>query len=138
MNDCHLKGENLKMRKIRGIEKECLDLIKESARSSHPKEFAGLLSVGDDKEIISEVVLLPGTISGSRHAIYRLTMAPVDYSIVGTVHSHPSPYPVPSEADINFFQKYGRVHIIIAMPYNDTSWKAYDFNGKEIHLEVVD
>ena len=125
------------MGKIKGIEKECLDLIKESARSIHPMEFAGLLSVGEDKEVISEVVLLPGTISGSRHAIYHLTMAPVDHSIVGTVHSHPSPYPIPSEADIHLFQKYGRVHIIIAMPYDDSSWKAYDFNGKEIYLEVI-
>jgi len=126
------------MRRIKGIERECLDMIKESARSIHPREFAGLLSVGEDKEIISEVVLLPGTISGSTHAIYRLTMAPVDHSIVGTVHSHPSPYPIPSEADINFFQKYGRVHIIIAMPYDDDSWRAYDFNGNRIDLEVVE
>ncbi len=125
------------MRKIRGIERECLELIKESARSSHPNEFAGLLSVGDDKAIISEIVLLPGTISGSRHAMYQLTMAPVDYSIVGTVHSHPSPHPIPSEADIHLFQKYGRVHLIIAMPYDDASWRAYDFKGERIELEVV-
>jgi len=125
------------MKKIRGIERSCIDLIKESAKSVHPKEFAGMLSVGDDKSIISEVVLLPGTISGDSHAIFRLYMMPIDYSIVGTVHSHPSPFPIPSEADLHLFEKYGRVHIIIAMPYDDNSWRAYNFRGERIELEVV-
>jgi len=125
------------MEKIRGIERSCIDLIKESAKSVHPREFAGMLSVGDDKSIISEVVLLPGTISGDSHAIFRLYMMPIDYSIVGTVHSHPSPFPTPSEADLHLFEKYGRVHIIIAMPYDDSSWRAYNFRGESIELEVV-
>jgi len=126
------------MGKIKGIERECLDLIKESAKSVHPREFAGMLSVGEDKSIISEVVLLPGTISGDSHAIFKLYMAPIDYSIVGTVHSHPSPYPIPSEADLHLFEEYGRVHIIMAMPYDDNSWRAYNFRGESIELEVVD
>lgn len=125
------------MEKIRGIERSCIDLIKESAKSVHPREFAGMLSVGDDKSIISEVVLLPGTISGDSHAIFRLYMMPIDYSIVGTVHSHPSPFPTPSEADLHLFEKYGRVHIIMAMPYDDNSWRAYNFRGESIELEVV-
>ena len=118
------------MRQIRGIEKNCLNLIQESSRSIHPREFAGLLSVGESRDIISEVVLVPGTISGASHAIYRLFMAPVDYSIVGTVHSHPTSNAMPSEADRHFFQKYGIVHIIMAEPYDDFSWKAFDFKGK--------
>lgn len=126
------------MRKIQGIERECFELIKESARSSHPNEFAGLLSVNGDHTIISEVVLLPGTISGSHHAIYQLTMVPVDSSIVGTVHSHPSPYPTPSDADVHLFQKYGKIHIIIAMPYDDSSWMAYNFKGERIDLAIVE
>lgn len=126
------------MEKIRGIERGCVDLIEESAKSIYPREFAGLLSVGDDRGIISEVVLLPGTVSGDSHAIFNLYMAPVDSSIVGTVHSHPSPYPTPSEADLRLFEKYGRIHIIIASPYDDDSWRAYTFRGEETELEVVD
>ena len=126
------------MERIRGIERGCIDLIKESAKSVYPREFAGLLSVGDDKSVISEVVLLPGTVSGESHAIFSMYMAPIDYSIVGTVHSHPSSYPVPSEADLHLFEKYGRVHIIIASPYDDSSWRAYTFRGEETELEVVE
>jgi len=126
------------MKTIRGIERSTLQLIQESAREIYPNEFGGFLSVGDDPGVISEIVLLPGTISGSTHAIFRLDMSPPDSSIVGTVHSHPSPYPTASEADMHLFQKYGRIHIIIAAPYDDTSWRAYDHHGQRISLEVVE
>ncbi len=126
------------MKTIRGIERSTLQLIQESAREIYPNEFGGFLAVGDDPGVISEIVLLPGTISGSTHAIFRLDMSPPDSSIVGTVHSHPSPYPTASEADMHLFQKYGRIHIITAAPYDDTSWRAYDHHGQRIPLEVVE
>lgn len=126
------------MKAIRGIERSVLNLIQESAREVYPHEFGGFLSVGDDRSIVSEVVLLPGTISGSTHAIFRLDMSPPDSSIVGTVHSHPSASPRPSEADIHLFQKYGRIHIIMAAPYDDDSWRAYDHHGQRVSLEVVE
>jgi len=125
------------MAKIRAIERNCLDLIKESARSVFPNEFGGFLSVGNNPQVIDEVVLLPGTISGDSHTIFRMHMAPVDPTIVGTVHSHPSPHAVPSRADRHLFERYGRVHIIIAQPFDDLSWQAYDYLGKTYSLEVV-
>jgi proteasome lid subunit RPN8/RPN11 len=54
------------------------------------------------------------------------------------VHSHPSPYPVPSGADLGLFGRFGRVHLIVASPYDERSWRAYDHRGNEIHLEVVE
>ena len=120
------------------IKKECLDLILESSRSSYPNEFGALLRVDPlNKDTIIELVLLPGTISGDSHAIFRLHMLPIDFSIVGTIHSHPSPVPRPSNADLDLFSKHGKIHIIAAAPYDITSWKAYAFNGDEIKLTVV-
>jgi proteasome lid subunit RPN8/RPN11 len=120
------------------IKKKCLDLILESAKSSYPKEFGALLRVDSkDKFTINELVLLPGTISGDSHAIFRLHMLPVDFSIVGTIHSHPSPLPYPSEADLALFRKHGKVHIITAKPYDYASWKAYDYEGKKIDIKVI-
>ena len=124
------------MTKITSITTDCLHLIMEAARSTHPREFAGLLSA--EKGIISEVVILPGTISGSAHAIFQLHMAPVDFSLVGTVHSHPSFSSLASDADIELFRKYGRVHIIIAQPYNEDSWRAYTGQGEQFTLEIID
>ena len=107
----------------------------EAARSMHPREFAGLLSA--EKGVISEVVILPGTISGSTHAIFQLHMAPVDFSLVGTVHSHPSFNSLASDADMELFRKYGRVHIIIAQPYSEDSWRSYTGQGEEFHLDII-
>ena len=120
------------------ITKKCLDLIMESAKSTYPKEFGALLRVDSkDKFTINELVLLPGTISGDSHAIFRLHMLPVDFSIVGTIHSHPSPVPYPSKADLELFRKHGKIHIIVAAPYYNSSWRAYDYDGKGVHIEVV-
>ena len=120
------------------IKRNCLDLIFESSKTVFPKEFGGLLSIDQEKkDTITEVVLLPGTVQGESHAIFKLYMMPIDFSIVGTVHSHPSPYPIPSEADLQLFRKHGKIHIIVAQPYDINSWKAYDYNGNQVSIEVV-
>ena len=120
------------------IKRECLALIFECAKSSFPNEFGGLLRVdAESKDTIIEVVILPGTVSGDSHAIFQMHMRPIDFSIVGTVHSHPSPVARPSDADLHLFSKYGKIHIIAASPFNEESWKAYDYSGNETEAEVV-
>lgn len=120
------------------IKKNCLELIFESAKSSYPNEFGALLRVDEEhRDTITELVLLPGTISGDAHAIFRMHMLPIDFSIVGTVHSHPSSNPYPSEADKILFRNHGSVHIIVAHPFNLSSWRAYRYTGEEIKLEVI-
>ncbi len=123
-------------KKIEGIAKRTLNMIMESAKDSHPREFAAGLREIDG--VISELVLVPGTISGNRSALLRLHNLPIDYSLVGVVHSHPSPNVRPSRNDINLFGKFGRVHVIVGFPYNEDSWRAYDWKGDEIELEVID
>jgi len=120
------------------IKKQCLELILECAKSNYPNEFGGLLRIDDEvKDTITELVILPGTISGDSHAIFQLHMLPIDFSIVGTVHSHPSHSYRPSDADLHLFQKHGKVHIIVANPFTQTSWKAYDHSGKEIEMKII-
>ncbi|MBN2602538.1 MAG: Mov34/MPN/PAD-1 family protein [Candidatus Thermoplasmatota archaeon] len=120
------------------ITSNCLKLICECAKSEYPNEFGGLLRVDSEKKTtINEIVLLPGTISGDAHAIFRMHMLPIDFSIVGTVHSHPSHSAKPSSADLQLFRKHGKVHIICANPYDSGSWKAYNYNGEDLAMEVV-
>ena len=120
------------------IKRECLNLIFECAKSSFPNEFGGLLRVDTKlKDAIIEVVILPGTVSGDSHAIFQMHMRPIDFSIVGTVHSHPSPFARPSDADLHLFSKYGKIHIIAAMPFSGKAWKAYDHYGKEKNIEII-
>jgi proteasome lid subunit RPN8/RPN11 len=120
------------------ITKECLELILEGAKSIYPKEFGGLLRVDTtNKHTITEVILLPGTVSGGSQALFKLYMLPIDLSIIGTVHSHPSGIPLPSRADLELFDKYGKVHIIVATPFNQLSWRAYSYAGDAIHITII-
>lgn len=120
------------------IKRGTLDFILESAKSTYPNEFGGLLRIdSDEKDTILEIIILPGTISGDSHAIFKLHMLPIDFSIVGTVHSHPSVSFHPSDADLLLFRRFGKVHIVVAYPFTNTSWKSYDYTGKEIIMEVV-
>lgn len=119
------------------ITKNCLEMILESSKDVFPKEFGGLLRADNvDKNLITEIVILPGTISGSTHAIFQMHMRPIDYSIVGTVHSHPSESYHPSNADKEMFRKYGKIHIIVASPFSMKSWNAYDYNGEKINVNI--
>jgi proteasome lid subunit RPN8/RPN11 len=120
------------------IKRECLEFILECAKSSYPNEFGGLLRVDSiKKHTIIETVILPGTVSGEAHAIFKLHMLPIDFSIVGTAHSHPSINFHPSDADLILFNKFGKVHIVAAYPFTLSSWKAFDYNGKEIDVNIV-
>ena len=112
-----------------------IDMIMASAKDSHPNEFACTLRAEDG--IITEVILVPGTLSGNNSAILRLHMLPIDFSIVGTAHSHPSPNARPSPADMGLFSRYGNVHLIAHYPYTRSSWKAYDRQGQLVDLEVL-
>lgn len=132
------KNKNKCIQKRWKIGRKCLDMILECAKSNYPNEFGALLRVKTNvKDTISEIVVLPGTISGESHAIFQLHMLPIDFSIVGTVHSHPSYSFHPSNADLHLFQKYGKVHIIVANPFTMSSWQAYNFNGEEIEMDVI-
>lgn len=123
------------MRKITSIDRETLRFILEVSRSSHPREFAGVLRAKGDT--VKDVLVLPGTLSSRRSAVLRLHMLPIDPSACGTVHSHPSLVIRPSAEDLGLFAKFGNVHIIAAFPFDENSWKAYNHKGEEIKLEIV-
>ncbi|MFW6064521.1 MAG: Mov34/MPN/PAD-1 family protein [Candidatus Natronoplasma sp.] len=122
-------------KEIKGITERVLKMISESAKDAHPNEFASGLREIDG--VISELILVPGTISGPMNAILRLSNLPIDYSIVGVVHTHPSRNPSPSKRDLIMFGRYGRIHIIMAYPYDLDSWQAYDYDGEKVDLEII-
>lgn len=117
------------------IRRDCLDSALACARSSYPKEFGGILR-SEEPGVITDLLLLPGTTSGTRHANFQLYMLPVDLGVMGTVHSHPSGALHPSDADLMLFRHWGRRHLIVGYPFGIGSWRAYDGNGEETHLAV--
>jgi len=119
------------------IKKSALNFILGVSRRVYPKEFTGLLRGGP--EIIEEVLLIPGSLFGDNFSSIRTDMTPIDSSIIGSVHSHPSKSYHPSDTDLRFFGSMGFVHMILRHPYRDISDIAvYDINGNKIQLQVVD
>lgn len=125
----------MKKKKVRGIARDTLHFILEASRSSEPNEFAGLLSVEED--IISDVLILPGTESSRMSALVRLYMLP-NMSVAGSAHSHPSGDLRPSEPDLIFFSRTGDYHLIVGPPFDEGSWICYDGAGKRRDLAVLD
>ncbi len=120
----------------RAISRHALDSALASARSAYPNEFGGVMRA-DPPGVIGELLLVPGTTAGRRHANFHLYMLPADLSVVGTVHSHPSGALHPSDADLQLFRNWGSRHLILGAPFGPGSWRAYDGNGRETPLEVV-
>jgi proteasome lid subunit RPN8/RPN11 len=119
------------------ISRRALTSALASARSSYPNEFGGVLRA-DPPGVIGELLMLPGTTAGRRHANFQLYMLPADLTVVGTVHSHPSGALHPSDADLRLFRSWGRRHLILGAPFESWSWRAYDGNGNETSLSVVE
>ena len=117
------------------ITSNILQMIFAASRDSHPKEFACVLRAEGDT--ITEILLVPGTLSGDRSAILRMHMLPIDFSVVGTAHSHPTPNATPSGADLALFSRYGPIHIIVGEPYTMNTWKAFDRDGNVVKLKVI-
>ncbi|MBE0517657.1 MAG: Mov34/MPN/PAD-1 family protein [Thermoplasmata archaeon] len=120
---------------VTAIRKRTLKMLLEASKSSYPNEFGGILR--EEKGVITELILLPGTIAGERSALFKLHMLPVDSSVVGTVHSHPSGSCRPSDADLDLFRSFGYCHIIVCEPYDMKSWACYDGFGERRPLEVI-
>lgn len=118
------------------VEKGALDLILHACRSSHPEEFGGILRADEGR--ITEVLILPGTFSSERSVLMKLNMLPISSNACGSVHSHTSGSLQPSRADLNLFNSFGEVHLIVTRPYNENSWKAFDSRGREIKMEVIE
>ncbi len=119
------------------IDSELLMAILESGKSLYPKETVLLLRGKKEKDGIRVTdLLIPPLASHGRHAAYTpLHMLPMDFSIMGSLHSHPSGNLMPSPTDLNHF--FGKVLVIIGYPFVDVSnIAAYDRDGKRLRLEV--
>lgn len=123
-------------RRVRAIRRDVVRLMGELGKEAHPREYGAALRA--EGGVITELVLVPGMIGGDSHTIMRTWNLPIDASIVGTVHSHPSPNASPSDADRQFFSHFGSIHLIIGAPYGERSWRAYDLTAAPVELDVVE
>lgn len=120
---------------IRGIQKDILSLLLQMGKESHPNEFVALLRETDG--VLDEVNLLPGTVVREDSATLFYDMMPLDTHVAGSAHSHPNGVLLPSDADVSFFPRTGRYHLIIGYPYRKNDWQCFTADGKPCDLEVV-
>ena len=117
---------------------ELLDAIFEGAKRLYPRETILLLRGKKSKDIIRvlELVVPPLAVHGRGFANVPLHMLPMDFSIVGTVHSHPSGNLAPSDVDFNHF--FGRVLMIVGFPFAGVQDVAvYNSNGEKLPLQIT-
>jgi len=85
---------------------------------------------------VFELVVPPLAVHGRGFANAPLHMLPMDFSIVGTVHSHPSGNLAPSDVDFNHF--FGRVLMIVGFPFAGAENVAvYNSNGEKLPLKIT-
>jgi len=120
------------------VDEKLLQTILEGARSLHPREMVLLLRGEKKKNLvkISELVVPPLATYGSGFANIPLHMLPMDFSIVGTVHSHPSGNLTPSTADLNHV--FGIILVIVGFPFaDDRNVAVYNRNGEKSSLQIT-
>jgi proteasome lid subunit RPN8/RPN11 len=118
---------------------ELLDSIFEGARHLYPKEVFLLLrgKKVKDRIRVTDLVVPPLAVYGYGFANLPFHMLPADFSIVGTVHSHPSGNVSPSSVDINHF--FGRILMIVGYPFTDRQNVAvYDSEGQVVPLQLIE
>jgi proteasome lid subunit RPN8/RPN11 len=121
--------------KIHGIKQDIISLLLQMAKENHPNEFVALLR--ERGGFIDEVNLLPGTTAGEDSARMFFDMMPLDTHLAGSAHSHPSGAIRPSSADVNFFPRTGKYHLIIGFPYGKNDWKCFTADGDPYDMQVV-
>jgi proteasome lid subunit RPN8/RPN11 len=117
------------------IRSRLIKMIMEASKDSYPMEFGALLKA--EHEVIYEIAILPGTIQGDHHTIMWMGNKPIDFTIVGSVHSHPSGAIRPSDADLHMFSNTGPVHMIVGYPYRDSDYKFFNRKGDEIQVGIL-
>ena len=121
------------------IKKDLLGHILGNAASMHPREMLLLLrgKKSKDQITVTEVLVPPLAIHGRGFTGFQSQMLPIDFSLVGTVHSHPSGALEPSLADLH--HSFGRVIMIVAFPYSSENNTAVFSHSKEkLMLKITD
>ncbi|MCD6279186.1 Mov34/MPN/PAD-1 family protein [Candidatus Micrarchaeota archaeon] len=118
------------------ITRDAIEFILYAAKFTYPHEFIGLLRQRDD--VINEVIILPLSIYGNRFSSLRLDMLPITEHPLGVVHSHPSTNNHPSKQDLLFFNRFGKIHIIVSYPYNLQSVSVYNNKGDKLDFKIVE
>jgi proteasome lid subunit RPN8/RPN11 len=119
------------------IKREMISYIFINAKAVHPREMMLLLRGKSSKNqtTITDLIVPPLATHGRGFSGFQPHMLPMDFSLIGTVHSHPSGVAKPSLADLH--HSFGRIIMIVAFPYNNEENVAvYNHSGEKLTLKI--
>ncbi|MFQ5871949.1 MAG: Mov34/MPN/PAD-1 family protein [Candidatus Geothermarchaeales archaeon] len=125
--------------KVVRIKREVLDSILTYAITFHPKESILLLRGKTEKEavVVYDLLIPPGAVHGETLSSFNPWMLPLDSTIVGVAHSHPSGQLRPSRQDLDVF--YGRIMVLTGPPYrSEKDVAVFDGEGRPARFEIID
>ena len=120
------------------IPQDVLECIYAGAKQLYPRESFLLLRGEKSKSVIkiTDLVLAPFGSHGRGFAHFNPYMFSGDFSLVGTVHSHPSGNISPSHVDMNYF--FGRILMIVGFPFEGQGCvAAYDSSANRLPIEIT-
>jgi len=120
------------------VERSVVDSILSYAQMFHPKESILLLKGKVDKHriTVTDVQIPPLATHGSSFSAFPLSRLPIDFSVIGVAHSHPSGALRPSVVDLNKF--YGRLMLITGYPYQtEQNIAIFDRQGNKIQYTIL-
>jgi len=120
------------------IPSNILETIFAGAKELYPRESFLLLRGKKSKGVIhvTDLVLAPFAVHEEGAVHFNPYMFAGDFTLMGTVHSHPSGNISPSHVDLNYF--FGRILVIVGYPYRGSGCVAvYDSNGDRIPMEIT-
>jgi proteasome lid subunit RPN8/RPN11 len=120
------------------FKKSVADSILSYAMDAYPREGILLLrgKAGKDEILINAVLIPPLATHGRGFSSFPSIMLPMDLSLMGISHSHPSGSLQPSNQDLNHF--YGRIMVITAYPFQSYSdIGVFNSHGDRLPHEVV-
>jgi len=120
------------------IRQTLIDSILSYARGVYPNEGILLLrgKIKRDTLMVEENIIPPFATHGADFSSFPLFPLPMDASIVGAAHSHPSGALRPSVQDLNNF--YGRIMVIVVYPYRSSRDLAvFNRDGKKVSYQII-
>jgi len=115
-----------------------IEAILNNAKLLYPKETILMLRGEKSKDTIkiTDLIVPPLATYGHGFANIPTHMLPMDFSIIGTVHSHPSGNLTPSPTDLNHF--WGRILMIVGFPFTDSrNIAVYNREGEKLTLKIT-
>lgn len=120
------------------FEESVANSILSSALDAYPNEAILLLrgKAGKNEILINDILIPPLATHGRGFSGFRGIMLPMDLTVMGVSHSHPSGVLRPSIHDLNHF--YGRIMVITAHPFQSYSdIGVFNSHGDRLPHEVV-